>query len=121
MTGINDLGQIVGYYEDEDHNTNGFLYSDGTYTTINVPGASSTIPTAINDLSSIVGYYDGNEGFLAMLGPAAVPEPSTWAMILLGFASLGYVGRRRLRREQQSAHASHRKALTEQKISIGVP
>jgi phospholipase/lecithinase/hemolysin len=30
------------------------------------------------------------EGFLA-----AVPEPSTWAMILLGFAGLGYAGRRK--------------------------
>jgi outer membrane lipase/esterase len=26
---------------------------------------------------------------------AAIPEPSTWAMILLGFAALGYVGRRK--------------------------
>jgi hypothetical protein len=24
----------------------------------------------------------------------AAPEPSTWAMILLGFAGLGFVGRR---------------------------
>jgi hypothetical protein len=26
--------------------------------------------------------------------PAAVPEPSTWAMMLLGFVGLGYVGYR---------------------------
>jgi hypothetical protein len=26
---------------------------------------------------------------------AAVPEPSTWAMLLLGFAGLGYAGYRR--------------------------
>jgi hypothetical protein len=26
---------------------------------------------------------------------AAVPEPSTWAMMLLGFAGLGFVGYRR--------------------------
>jgi hypothetical protein len=31
-------------------------------------------------------------------GPvAAVPEPSTWAMLLLGFAGIGYAGLRRSR------------------------
>jgi len=28
---------------------------------------------------------------------AAVPEPTTWAMMLLGFAGLGYAGYRRAR------------------------
>jgi hypothetical protein len=28
---------------------------------------------------------------------AIVPEPSTWAMMLLGFAGLGYVGFRKAR------------------------
>ena len=27
--------------------------------------------------------------------PGGVPEPSTWAMMLLGFAGLGYAGFRR--------------------------
>jgi hypothetical protein len=30
-----------------------------------------------------------------MLEIVAVPEPSTWAMMLLGFAGLGYAGYRR--------------------------
>jgi PEP-CTERM motif len=33
----------------------------------------------------------------------AIPEPSTWAMMLIGFAGLGYVGYRRAR----AAHATH--------------
>jgi PEP-CTERM motif len=33
---------------------------------------------------------------------STVPEPSTWAMMLLGFAGLGYAGYRR-RREQRGA------------------
>jgi len=32
-----------------------------------------------------------------MLG-TVVPEPSTWAMMLLGFAALGYAGYRRTKR-----------------------
>ena len=40
------------------------------------------------------------EGFSFSYGaaaPAAVPEPSTWAMTLLGFAGLGFAGYRRAR------------------------
>src|SRR5208337_1523567 len=29
------------------------------------------------------------------VGPPPVPEPSTWAMMLLGFAGLGFIGYRR--------------------------
>ena len=34
---------------------------------------------------------------MPILGPA-VPEPSTWAMMLLGFAGLGFAGYRRAKR-----------------------
>jgi hypothetical protein len=39
------------------------------------------------------GYYAG----LDDIGVAAVPEPSTWALALLGFAALGVLGMRRRR------------------------
>jgi PEP-CTERM motif len=50
----------------------------------------------INDASLIVGYYLGSginreHGFLA--SGSAVPEPSTWAMMLIGFAGLGFAFR----------------------------
>jgi len=35
-------------------------------------------------------------------GATAVPEPSTWAMLLLGFAGLGYAGFRRSKRTKVS-------------------
>jgi probable HAF family extracellular repeat protein len=68
-TGINDKGQIVGYYFDNRHNEHGFLYSGGVYTTIDDPLGSGTYATGINDEGQIVGYYivgNGVEhGFLA--------------------------------------------------------
>ncbi len=59
---------------------------------------SRTYATGINDRGQIVGNgtYDGQ--YLAfLLTPGAVPEPSTWAMLLLGFAGLGFAGYRRAR------------------------
>jgi hypothetical protein len=37
---------------------------------------------------------------------AAVPEPSTWAMMILGFAGIGFMGYRRSRKDQSLALAS---------------
>ncbi len=66
--GINDAGQIVGYYADTsgDH---GFLYSGGTYATLDDPWPKGlTVATGINDAGQITGYYvDSNDtphGFL---------------------------------------------------------
>ena len=59
---INDLGQIVGYYDDASGH-HGFLYSGGIYTTIDDPLATGgTVATSINDLGQIVGYYDDASG-----------------------------------------------------------
>jgi hypothetical protein len=52
------------------------------YTTI---GQGTDILTGVNDTGQIVGY-------------ALVPEPSTWAMMLLGFAGLSYAGYRTARK-----------------------
>jgi hypothetical protein len=63
------------------------VWSDGTAITLGaLPGANANQPLAINDAGQVVGFS----------GPVnSVPEPSTWAMMLLGFAVLGYAGYRR--------------------------
>jgi probable HAF family extracellular repeat protein len=68
--GINNAGQIVGYYQDSSSfKTRGFLYSGGIYTTLDDPLATmGTFPQGINDAGQIVGYYKDssfkNHGFL---------------------------------------------------------
>jgi probable HAF family extracellular repeat protein len=92
---INDAGQVVG-------TTNGYTgyrsfdgeqateWNDGT--AINLggpPGYTASVAFAINDHGQVVGAsYSHFNG---------VPEPPTWAMLLLGFAGLGFAGYRRAR------------------------
>jgi probable HAF family extracellular repeat protein len=113
--GINNKDEIVGFYYDSLHRQNGFLFSNGNYTTLDDPlDINGTYATGINDASGIVGSYLSNGfnsdgGFQASTGhgflvsehgslASTVPEPSTWAMVLLGFAGLGFAFRPSRRR-----------------------
>jgi hypothetical protein len=40
------------------------------------------------------------------VGPMGTPEPATWAMMLLGFAGMGFVGYRRAARARIAASAA---------------
>ncbi len=84
---INDFNQLVGLITTNDvtGGYRGFMYSNGVFTAINDPNATpayGTVAWGINDYGAVVGYY-----FL--------PEPSTWAMMLIAFGGLGYAGYRR--------------------------
>src|SRR5207244_6442987 len=70
-SGINDSGQIVGYYEDAGGTWHGFLLDQGSYTTLDVPGSERTYATGINASGQIVGWY-----------PNAIDEPPPLAFLL---------------------------------------
>jgi probable HAF family extracellular repeat protein len=68
--GLNDLGQVVGVYYSGGM-LHGFLYSNGSFTTLDDPlatnGGTGTIPAGINNGGRISGFYNGggtNHGFL---------------------------------------------------------
>ena len=60
--GINDLGQLVGYYTDATSTLVGFLRQpSGQFVSVTVPGAVSTQVYGINDCGIVVGLYgDGS-------------------------------------------------------------
>jgi hypothetical protein len=62
-------------------------------------GAASSSATASNT--------DGSASALdfAATPKPAVPEPSTWAMMLVGFAGLGHAGYRRTKRDSVAKFA----------------
>jgi uncharacterized membrane protein len=58
-----------------------------------VSGCFEGVANAINGAGQVVG-----SGQAVGCSAGAVPEPSTWAMMLLGFAGLGFAGYRRAKR-----------------------
>ncbi len=98
-------------------NLAGRVNADGTVTlwattsTTSLSGDNGADPNQIVMINDLLGdrTLPANEAFSVLDGPvaglryggvayAAAPEPSTWAMIVLGFAGLGYAARRRGRR-----------------------
>jgi hypothetical protein len=100
LLGLNDQGLAVGFYQDTASDTfHGLIFDTvhDTFTTLDPPGSMGTTLNGINDLGDIVGFFvdaNGTEGLLA----TPVPEPSTWVMMIVGFATLGLAGYRRARK-----------------------
>jgi hypothetical protein len=82
------MGQIVGIYFDSSSNEHGFLYSNGTYTTLDDPlGARGTSPRGINAMGLIVGSYSDSgshaHGFLEITSPNPPPPAGTSGDMIL--------------------------------------
>ncbi len=94
--GVNDLGEIVGFYVGADGNQHGYIDNNGVFTSFDPPGSASTTINGLNDKGDIVGFYTNpvTDTVVGFVG-TPVPEPSTWAMMLAGFVGLGFLGYRK--------------------------
>lgn len=83
--GINDRGEIVGYYTDSSNRVHGYtavqnFQTVGTFKTFDVPGSTATEAWGVNNLGQIVGNYQvpaaeggtATHGFLATLVPLRI-------------------------------------------------
>jgi uncharacterized membrane protein len=52
----------VGFYSDSSFKVHGFLLRNGTFTTIDAPGATDSRASGINPQGDIVGFYSDNSG-----------------------------------------------------------
>jgi hypothetical protein len=62
-TGINDSGQIVGWFIDTSRIYHGFLDNSGSFTTIDFPGSRFTQAHGINNNGQIVLDFLGTDGY----------------------------------------------------------
>jgi probable HAF family extracellular repeat protein len=112
---INNIGQVTGYsFTTGNTDVHPFIYSDGVMsdlTTLIDPASGWVLryTQGINDSGQIVGYGNriGSNSLRAfLLNPitsnAAVPEPTTWATMLAGFALMGGALRGTKRRRERS-------------------
>jgi probable HAF family extracellular repeat protein len=67
--GINDAGEIAGYYSDAAGNSHGFIYADGAFSTVDVAGARSTLLTRMKNGGPITGICsDAVNGIHGLIG-----------------------------------------------------
>ena len=64
------------------------------FSTLNTPSALlNFVSRGVKNNGPAAGTTVSNVGFVA--GPGAIPEPSVWAMLLIGFGAIGISARRR--------------------------
>jgi probable HAF family extracellular repeat protein len=81
--GINDKGQVVGYFLGSDHRFHGFLYSGGNYTTLDesTSASVSTYAWGINNSGQIAGWYVNGSGGENAQGFIATPATPTSSIV----------------------------------------
>jgi hypothetical protein len=83
---LNASGEVTGYFYDGSH-YQGFIYSNGVYTTIAPPGSTDdTFPQGINDSGEVVGYDpSGTHSFIYNNGVyTTVTPPGSQGALALG-------------------------------------
>jgi probable HAF family extracellular repeat protein len=96
--GINDRGEIVGFYEPEGtlSVTDGFVLRNNQYFTLRFPDAPRTFPLGINNKGQIVGYYTDSafvdHGFVLWRGQfATIDIPNSTRTQIYGINDHGDV------------------------------
>ena len=79
------------------------VFQIGSTDSLTVPAGVTTLYLGIADalgFNDVPGDYNDNTGSFCVsttggCGAPTIPEPATWAMLLLGFGSLGYAAMRK--------------------------
>jgi probable HAF family extracellular repeat protein len=93
--GINNADQVVGYYDFPFGASQGFVETNGVFTTIDVPGAAATFATGISNNGQIVGTFNdsmGSHGFLYSNGTfTSIDAPGATLTLATGVNRSGQI------------------------------
>jgi hypothetical protein len=97
---VTGTGQETGTYEPFVSDVNALIYVDSTTSNELFLNFNDELGAPVLQLTSVEWTSSASRTNAVELGggarlPTAAPEPSTWAMMLLGFAGLGYAAIRR--------------------------
>jgi PEP-CTERM motif len=95
----NDLGALVYPTAQAGQGSAGFLIGVAPSDTVELTLLQGLLnqagPTGHVGIFASLSNVDGGAETFTAVGVAAVPEPSTWAMMILGFAGVGFLAYRR--------------------------
>ena len=103
VSGSGDLVGVDGFVED-------LAVPAGYVSDSPLSDTSTYVSQTFSSLGATPGTYKwtwgtgANQNFTLVIG-TVVPEPSTWAMMLLGFAGLGFLGLRSAGRRRTAPNA----------------
>ena len=88
---MNDAGVVVGqvFFDSSFSIESGFIDNNGVITLLNFPGSPYTFIEGINNQGDIVGTYSVSADVQGAFLAVPVPEPATWALMLVGFGVAG--------------------------------
>jgi hypothetical protein len=98
--GINNAGEIVGFYDDAGGIQHGYVDVSGVFTSFDPAGSLGTTINGINDLGQIVGFFiDANDNTIGFVGtPTTTPIPAALPLFATGLGATGLFGWRRKRK-----------------------
>jgi hypothetical protein len=116
---VTGTGRETGTYEPLISDVNALIYVDSTTLNELFLNFNDDLGVPVLQLTSVEWTGGASRSFADELGggarlPTAAPEPSTWAMMLLGFAGIGFVAIRR-----KAARAEHWLSAGRRRTQIG--
>jgi hypothetical protein len=94
--GLNNKGEVVGFYVDSAGASHGFTEMGGVFQTVDATGGvGTTTINGVNDQGLLVGFFvDANGNIIGLLA-TLVPEPRSLALLAIGTAAVIAIAVRR--------------------------